>query len=268
MSTTRDDVAADMAISDLHDEAVMARAAFEQAIFVFVEGDSEEVALPLLFADTLDLQAVGAKIANYNGHGNLRAALRLLKLTLNHDRPIIVTHDNDPESIASVRRCERQDLLGDLTYLFPIPTEPVVSYSCGHVGGSFEESFPVETFLKVAFSDGILPADVIVHCASFESNFNPGKPWLQQLQRFTAGLGFTEWSTRKPLLAEALAVACDELPLTFSRLATLIREVRDKHAVIHPDDVELPKVLGLTHFPEREIPNKVPEDMARKLADP
>lgn len=77
-----------MAISDLHDEAVMARAAIEQAIFVFVEGDSEELALPLLFTDILDLEAVGARIANYNGHGNLRAALRLLKATLTHDRPI------------------------------------------------------------------------------------------------------------------------------------------------------------------------------------
>jgi len=256
MSTTWDDVAADMAISDLHDEAVMARAALEQAIFLFVEGDSEEVALPLLFTDILDLEAVGAKIANYNGHGNLGAALRLLKLTLSHDRPIIVTHDNDPESIASVLKCEKQNLLGDLTYLFPIPTEPVVMYPCGHVGGSFEESFPVEMFLNVAFSDGMLPADVIAQRASFESGFNPSKPWLRQLQKFTADLGFVEWSTRKPLLAEALATECDELPLTFSRLATLIREVRDKHPVVHPDDVELPKVHGLTYFPEKESPNK------------
>lgn len=257
MSTTSDDVAGDMAISDLHDEAVMARATLEQAIFVFVEGDSEELALPLLFTDILDLEAVGAKIANYNGHGNLRAALRLLKLTLSHDRPIVVTHDNDPESIASVRKCEKQNLLGDLTYLFPIPSEAVVTYPCGHVGGSFEESFPVEMFLNAAFSDGILPADVIRQRASFESAFNPRKPWLRQLQKFTADLGFVEWSTRKPLLAEALATECDELPLTFSGLATLIREVRDKYPVIHPNDVELPKVHGLTSFPEKESPNKL-----------
>ena len=256
MTTTLYDVAADMAISDLHDEAVMARATLEQAIFVFVEGDSEEVALPLLFTDILDLNAVGAKIANYNGHGNLRAALRLLKLTLSHNRPIIVTHDNDPESIASVHRCERQNLLGDLTYLFSIPTEPVVSYSCGHAGGSFEESFPVAVFLNVAFSDGMLPADVISQRASFESDFDQSKPWLRQLQKFIAGLGFTKWSTRKPMLAEALARECDELPLTFSRLASLIREVRDKYPVVHPDEVELPKVHGLTYFPEKEKLNK------------
>ena len=256
MSTTWDDAAGDMAISDLHDEAVMARAAFEQAIFVFVEGNSEELALPLLFTDILDLEEVGAKIANYNGHGNLRAALRLLKVTLSHDRPIVVTHDNDPESIASVRKCQKQNLLGDLTYLFPIPSEPVVTYPCGHVGGSFEESFPVEMFLDAAFTKRILPASVIAERASFESAFNPHKPWLRQLQKFTADLGFVEWSTRKPLLAEALATECDDLPLTFSRLATLIRKVRDKHPVRHPDDVELPKVHGLTYCPEKESPNK------------
>ena len=256
MSTTYDDVARDMAISDLHGEAVMARAALEQAIFVFVEGDSEELALPLLFTDILDLEAVGAKIANYNGHGNLRAALRLLKLTLTHDRPIVVTHDNDPETMASVRRCKEQNLLGDLTCLFPIPTEPVVTYPCGHVGGSFEESFSVEMFLNAAFTDRILPTSFIAQRASFESAFNPGKPWLRQLQKFTADLGFTDWSTCKPLLAEALATECDELPLTFSRLATVIQEVRAKHPVVHPDDVELTKVPGLTYFPEKESPNK------------
>jgi hypothetical protein len=58
------------------------------------------------------------------------------------------------------------------------------------------------------------------------------------------------------LLAQALAMECDDLPQTFSRLATLIREVRDKHPVRHPDDVELPKVYGLTYFPERKNPNK------------
>lgn len=245
-----------MAISDLHDEAVIARAAQEQAIFVFVEGDSEEVALPLLFTDIVDLEAVGVKIANYNGHGNLTAALRLMKLTLSHDRPIIVTHDNDPESIASVRKCMKQNLLDDATYLVPLPTDPVVSYPCGHMGGSFEESFPVEMFLNVAFSNGMLPSAVIERRATFESEFDPRMPWLRQLQKYTTSLGFTEWSTRKPLLAKALAMECDELPPTFARLATLIQEVRDKHPVIHPDDVELPKVHGLTYFPERESPKK------------
>lgn len=250
MTTTWEDVAADMAISDLHEEAVMKRATLEQAIYLFVEGDSEEIAFPMLFTDVIDLEDIGVKIANYNGHGNLRAALRLLKLALSHDRPIIVTYDNDPESIASVRKCEKQDLISDITYLFPIPPDPVVSYSKGHNGGSFEESFPVEDFLNAAFSGDILPADVITQRESFESIFDPCKSWLRQLQKFTADLGFTDWSTCKPKLAEALAMECDELPQTYSRLASLIQEVRDKHPVVHPDDVELPKIQGLTYFPK------------------
>jgi hypothetical protein len=251
MTTTPDDIAWEMAISDLHDEAVMARAAGEQAIFVFVEGDSEETALPLLLSDAIDMATIGVKIANYNGHGNLGAALRLLRLTLSHDRPVIVTHDNDPASIRSVNKCKKQNLLEGPAYLLPIPAEPVVSYSSGHRGGSFEESFPVETFLSAAFSGGILHAEVVAQRLSIESRFNPGLPWLPQLQRFTAELGF-KGSIRKPALAEAMAKSCDQLPPTYARLVALIQEVRAKYPVTHPDDVELPRVTGLTHFPERE----------------
>lgn len=263
MSMTWDDVSREMAIDCLREEAIMARAASEQAIFLFVEGHSEEVALPLLFTDVLDLEAVGVKIANYNGHGNLKAALRLMKLTLSHDRPIVVTHDNDPTSMTSVDQCSRQNLLGDLTYLYPIPCEPVVTYCDGHKGGAFEESFPVEMFLKVAFKDGILPQDVTTERTAFEKQFDPCKPWLRQLRKFTASRGFVEWSTCKPLLAEGLANECDELPLTFSRLADTLQKVRDEHPVVHPEDVELPKVHGLTYFPEKERPNEPSGDGLR-----
>jgi hypothetical protein len=247
-----DDAARDMAISSLHGEAVMRQAAREQAIIVFVEGDSEEVALPQLFTEVLDMNAVGVKIANYNGHGNLRAALRLLKLALSHDGPIIVTHDNDPESVASVRKCEDQGLMGGLIYRFPIPSEPVVTYSGGHVGGSFEEAFPVDVFLKVVFSDGILPQGVVAQHASFERQFNPRAPWLRQLRKFAVDLGFGDWLPDKPSVAEALAMACDELPPTFSRLVAKIQEVRQKYPVADPNDVELPKVPGLTYSPKKE----------------
>ncbi len=246
MTTTRDDIAMEMAISDLHYEAVMSQAALEQAIIVLVEGDSEECALPMLFTDILDLETIGVKVANYNGHGNLRAALRLLKLTLNHDRPIIVTYDNDPESIASVSKCQNQNLINELVYLFPIPIESVVTYPCGHFGGSFEESFPVEIFLNSAFTESILPAFIIAERALFESTFNPREPWLRQLKKFTAQFSSVEWSINKPLLAEALAMECDVLPLTYSRLTTKIQEIRAKYPVIHPYDVELRKVHGLT----------------------
>jgi len=254
------EIATEMAIQMLHGEAVMQRAASEQAIFLLVEGNSEEVALPLLFTDLIDLNTLGVKLANYNGRGNLPAALRLLKLTLSHDRPIIVTYDNDPGSVACLRKCQREDLLGESIYTFPIPTDPVVTYSNGHRGGSFEESFPVETFLNVAFSDRILPPKVATERHSFESHFDPQKPWLTQLRKFSEHFGFRKWREQKPVLAEALAFESDELPPTFSRLVTLIRKVREKHPVVHPDEVELPKVLGLTYFPENEEADKYNED--------
>jgi len=226
MPTTLDDIAREMAISDLHDKAVMARATEEQAVFVFVEGDSEEAALPLLLSNAIDMETLGVKIANYNGHGNLRAALRLLRLTLSHARPVVVTYDNDPASIQSVSKCEKQNLLGELAYLLPIPAETVVSYPSGHVGRSFEESFPVETFLNAAFADDILATHVVTQRARFESQFDPALPWLRQLQRFAAELGSKGWSTRKRSLAEAMAKGCDQLPPTYVRLVTLLQEVR------------------------------------------
>lgn len=256
MTMTWDDVAWDMAMTDLHDEAVFARATREQSIFLLVEGDSEEVALPLLFTDVIDLDAIGIKIANYNGHGNLSAALRLLNLTLSHDRPIIVTYDNDPESLKSVRKCEKQNLIGELTYLFPIPSEAVVTYADGHVGGAFEESFSVDLFVNAAFRKAVLPPGIIEKRALFESQFEPNRPWLQQLQRFAAEHGFTDWTACKPLFAETIALECGDLPITYTRLAELLLEVRRKYPVVHPDDVELPRVHGLTYFPERNVPNK------------
>jgi len=251
MGTTWSDVAAEMAIVELHDEAVMKRAALEQAIYVFVEGESEETALTILLTGRLNLGKIGAKIANYNGHGNLSAALRLLNLTLSHNRPIIVTYDNDPASTKSIKKCQQQGLLNNQTYLFPMPTHPIVKYSSGHRGGSFEECFPVKTFLDAAFSSETLPTSASEYRTKFESEFDPCEPWLRQLKEFTAGIGFTGWSVRKLLLAKTLATMCDKLPSTFMELADLIQDVRTNYPVVHPDDVELPKIPGLTAPSER-----------------
>ena len=250
MTDTWDDIARDNALAELHDEAIMARAAQEQAILIFVEGDSEEVALPILFTDLLDFDAVGVKIANYSGNGSLVAFVRLMTVTLGHRYPIIITHDNDPDSIAAVDKCRRQKLLNDRAFMFPIPDSPVVKYSSGHGGGSFEEAFSPEAFLEAAFSDEILPAQLLGRRNEFEAQFDRNSPWLAQLQRFSAAFGFTEWSTRKPVLAQRLAEASDDLPPTFSRLLNLINEVRKRFPIFHPSDVELPYVPGLTERPK------------------
>ncbi len=252
MSTSWEDVARDMAISDLHQEAVMARAALEQCIFLFVEGESEETAIPILMTDVIDLDALGVKIANYNGHGNLRAALRLLKLTLSHNRPVIITYDNDPESIMSVEKCKNQGLFTNLTYELRIPIEPLVTYTNGHCGGSFEESFPLGVFLDCVFNEDILPPNICSKRRSFESVFDRSRPWFAQVKRFAADLGFTDCDAKKVSLANHLAIKCDEPPVTYRKLAEVVKDVRKKHPVVHPDDVELPKVYGLTYFPDKK----------------
>jgi len=255
MSTSWEDVAHDMAISDLHQEAVMARAVREQCIFLFVEGESEETAIPILMTDVVDLDALGVKIANYNGHGNLRAALRLLKLTLSHNRPVIITYDNDPASIESVERCKSQQLFTDTTYELRIPIEGVVTYKCGHCGGSFEESFPPGVFLDCVFNKDIFPPNICSKRSSFESIFDRSRPWVAQVRRFAADLGFTDWDAKKVCLAEYLALEVDEPSVTYRKLAELVKTVREKYPVVHPDDVELPKVYGLTYFPDKKSPN-------------
>ncbi|MEX0803969.1 MAG: TOPRIM nucleotidyl transferase/hydrolase domain-containing protein [Candidatus Binatia bacterium] len=246
MSTTWDDIARDMAIQDLHDEAVITRATREQCIFLFVEGECEAIAIPELLYGTIDFDAVGIQIANYNGHGSLKAVLRFMRLTLSFDRPVILTYDNDPESTKSLEACRKQNLISDLVYEFPIPHAPVVTYPGGHQGGSFEESFPPELFLTAAFHETILPEQIRSDSDHFRQAFAVSKPWFPQLQKFCAERNFFQSREKKVELAELMASKVENQPATYVALAKLIRNVRSEHPVKHPDDVVLPKVRGLT----------------------
>lgn len=229
MSTTDDDVAWDNAMVELHHEAMLARAAVEQAIVLFVEGDSEEIALPILLTDFLDEAGhIGLKIANYNGNGSLVAFLKLMLNTLQHPYPIIVTYDDDAESVSVLNRCKAQGLLTDQVFLFPIPCTPVVTYPNGHRGGSFEEAFTPEVFIDAAFSEEILPSELAVKENEFALVFDRTKPWLAQLKKFCAERGFSDWDAKKTILASRLAEKADTLPETFARLIALISEVRKK----------------------------------------
>jgi len=247
MSTTWDDIARDEALMGLHDEAKIERATQEQCIYLFVEGESEEIALDYMFYDTIDTDKIGVKIVNYNGHGNLRAFLKFLKVVIAHKYPIILTYDDEPQSLRSINSCKQQSLLGDLTYLFSIPSEPIVTYPSGHKGGSFEESFPIEIFMASVFNQSILPEELVDKRKQFESEFDMNKPWLSQVYLFKKENGFAKGEISKKYLAENLASSCDDIPSTYLNLIELIKEVREKHPVIHPDDVELPKVPGLTY---------------------
>jgi len=252
MSMTYDDYARERAIDDLHDEAVMERAKWEQCIYLFVEGESEKVAFPELLEDSIDLDKLGVVVAVYNGNGNLYTALNLLSQTLSYDRPVVATYDNDPDGIRALQRYQRSDFTSDRIHFFPIPKTPVVEYPGGHHGGSFEESFETGDFLEACFDRSIVPEKISRQRDDFKGIFEPSKPWLEQVRKYCARHDFKEWKAKKPVLAEYLATHYKTIPETYIELAGLIQRVRDEHPVRHPDDVELPKVHGLTYWPKKD----------------
>jgi len=252
MSMTYDDYARDMALVELHHEAVMERAKWEQCIYLFVEGESEQIAFPVLLGEFIDLEDLGIVIAVYNGNGNLYTALKLLSQTLSHDRPVVATYDNDLDGVRAVRRYEQSDFVSDRVHFFAIPNSPVVEFSDGHRGGSFEESFEPGDFLDVCFSTEIVTEEISRQRQVFERQFEPGKPWLPQVRKFCAERDFTKWTARKPKLAENLAWNCSSIPDTYKELAAIIQDVREKYPVRDPNDAQLPKVHGLTDWPEND----------------
>ncbi|WP_199780230.1 MULTISPECIES: TOPRIM nucleotidyl transferase/hydrolase domain-containing protein [Enterobacteriaceae] len=98
MGTTMEDIKYDEMLNELIFQEVMKNEAKKQCIYIFVEGECEELVFqPLLERCGIDFDTMGIVIANYNGVGNLKHAIRLLNQTLSHDRPIIVTYDDDHE---------------------------------------------------------------------------------------------------------------------------------------------------------------------------
>ena len=247
MSMSYDDCASEQAILELHYEAVMEAATLAQCIYVFVEGDSEEQALPILLERAgLDLTRSGIIIANYNGIGNLKHALRLLSQTLSHDCPVIVTYDNDKDGKTAMRSVSKFKFDLGLVSFFPIPVEPVVRYRNGDAGGSFEEAFEPEEFINACFLDGMMEEKLRSDRPEFEKVFDASVPWLAQVSQFCRQRGQYRFESRKVELSEELAERCEVIPKTFSLLAAQLRQIRKDHPVKHPDDVELPQIPGLT----------------------
>jgi predicted ATP-dependent endonuclease of OLD family len=241
------DYAQESVIEEMLYEAVMKKAAKEQCIYLFVEGESEEKAFPILIENTgINLEELGITIANYNGSGNLIHSLRLLNKTLSHNRPIIITIDNDKDGGKIIKKISKDDYKNDLLNIFPIPAMETVIYPSGHKGGSFEEIFTAEHFLNCCFSKHIMDSNLVNKKNDFERYFDVSKPWYDQVKKYCANNGFTKFSSLKVDLAEYMAEECDNTPDTITQLSILIKGVREKHPVKNPNDVELPKIKGLT----------------------
>lgn len=247
MSMSSDDWAREFAIDDLRYEANMKNARLAQSLYLFVEGESEEIAIPMLLENAgLDLEELGIVVANYNGIGNLSHTLRLLQKTLSHERPVIVTYDNDTEGQKFTSSICKLGLDLELVSFFPIPVEPIVCYSDGHRGGSFEESFTVVDFITTSLTPFISELDLSSVYSELLNKFDSSKPWDLQMARFMHEKGHSGFTSRKTKRALDLAETCEIIPETFTRLASAILEVRSRNPITHPDDVSLPKIPGLT----------------------
>lgn len=244
MSMTREDYAVEQAVEELHHEEVMRRATLEQCIYVFVEGQSEEVAIPILFDRLgMDLEENGIIVSHYNGINNLPHVLRLMSQTLSYDRPIIVTYDNDLDGQRITRKISST---GSNVILQTIPSSPVVTFKNGHQGGSFEEAFEPQYFIDTCFQDCFMPNNIVALKQRFLIVFDSSKPWMAQISKFCKTHQCMDFGSCKVPLAEKLAENCDKIPSSFNDLAKLVQQTRLANPVKHPYDVELPKIRGLT----------------------
>ncbi|WP_020683328.1 TOPRIM nucleotidyl transferase/hydrolase domain-containing protein [Marinobacterium rhizophilum] len=235
MGTTIEDIQYEEMWSELHFEAVMKNEAKKQCIYIFVEGHSEEVAIqPLLEDCGLNFETDGIVVANYNGIGNLKHAIRLLRKTLSHDRPIIVTFDDDIDG----KRISNA-IHDPLITTFKIPYSPLVTYSNGEIGGSFEESFTPDCFIESSFKPRAIDSKVVEKETDFRNVFNPSRPWVSQLASFISSNGGNPDSINKVEIAKNMVESCSAIPKTFEELAKLVRQVRITNPIKHPDDVEV-----------------------------
>ncbi|QAY91249.1 TOPRIM nucleotidyl transferase/hydrolase domain-containing protein [Pseudomonas sp. ACM7] len=235
MATTMEDIIYDEMLDSLCAEEIMKKAAGAQCIYIFVEGESEEAIFQMLLEDCgLDFKTHGIVIANYNGIGNLRNSIRLLRKTLSHDRPIIMTYDDDRPG-----KREAQHIDDELITAFKIPQTPVVKYPDGSDGGSLEEAFPPELFIESSFKcDVILNSNENIK-SDFSAIFDAKKPWFAQLASFVSSINMKAGSINKVRLAEHMAESCNPIPDTFKKLAELALKLREQHPVKSPNDVDL-----------------------------
>lgn len=247
------DILLEEALEQLHRESVMKAATLAQCLYLFVEGDSEEKAFPRLLSKAgINFEELGVLIANYNGVGNFLHSLRLMRKTLSHDRPIIVTIDNDIDGHRLIEKYNRSDFKTEKVYIFSIPQEAKVNYGNGHKGGSFEEMFCVDHFLDCCFSDKIMSSALVYKRTEFEKSFNHEKPWYKQVKDFCVQNDYIDFDHKKSDLAIKLAIECKSIPDDVQSLAELIKKIRRDNPVKNPNDVELPEVPWINFKEDQE----------------
>lgn len=202
--------------------------ALEQCIYLFVEGESEELAFRILLEEGVNLKFddFGVVIANYSGNGSLQNMVRLMSQTLGHSRPMIFTFDDDNKSLISS--------LGQVpanVHLFKIPYKPAVTFKDGQKGGSFEESFGANDFIDACFETTLLKMNPQVLKSDFIIYFDENKPFHAQIVKFLKSQGLATYTPSKIEIAEHMATNCNSVPETYVKLADLIKKIRSQEPV-------------------------------------
>ncbi|EJL6727510.1 TOPRIM nucleotidyl transferase/hydrolase domain-containing protein [Vibrio parahaemolyticus] len=209
-------------------EIASKESALEQCIYLFVEGESEELAFRILLEEGLgvDFEKLGVVVANYNGIGNLKHTLRLMNLTLSHERPMIFTFDDDNKSLISGLGQQPDNI-----YLFKVPSSPVVTLPNGDRGGSFEESFKASDFINALFDTTLLKRNPQVNKQQFIASFDPALPFYDQSVKYLRAQNLQSYLPSKIEIAEHMATECDPEPETYVKLAELIKRIRSENPV-------------------------------------
>lgn len=221
------DAMMDAMFEEIHMEQELKKIALENCIYLFVEGESEELAFRILLEERLgiDFEKYGVVIANYNGLGNLKHTVRLMNKTLCHKRPMIFTFDDDEKKVP--QRCDAPQH----AYFFKVPHEPVVILNNGEEGGSFEESFLPEDFIDACFETTLLKNNPQISKVEFKANFLNKRPYYDQIVKFLKCKGLKLFTPSKIEIAESLAESCAVVPSTYVELAKLIQEIRERYPV-------------------------------------
>ena len=204
-------------------EEASRESALEQCIYLFVEGESEEIAFRILLEEALGINFLefGIVIANYNGNGNLKHAIRLMSLTLSHNRPMIFTFDDDDKSLTA-----GIGLVSSNIHLFKVPFSPPVTLSNGQKGGSFEESFEPHDFIEACFETTLLKENQQILKQDFIKIFDSNKLFYKQIVNFLKQQGLQSYLPSKLEIAEEMAINCVDVPETYVKLAELIKNIR------------------------------------------
>jgi len=217
------DVEQDILAQQQQYEEASKESALEQCIYLYVEGESEEIAFRILLEEGLGINfsELGIIIVNYNGIGNLKHAIRIMSQTLSHDRPMIFTFDDDDKPLIA-----RLGGLANNIHLFKVPYSPTITLPDGQKGGSFEESFEPSDFIDACFETTLLKMNPQVSKAEFTNTFIEDKSFYSQIVKFLQSKGLANDRPNKIEIAESMATCCITEPETYIELAKLIKDIR------------------------------------------